>query len=109
MSTALHRQMLEFNYGDDERGALMREIWQSTPWMINIKVGDARYAVSARIRAWCEEHVGTEAWPIGGIEGDWQFGGVVIFGWAWIGFVKESQMRQFMEAFPECEPNEGER
>lgn len=111
--TSLYTRMCAFDHGDAERNALMAHVWSSTPWMLNTKTGsmaDPEGIVAwQRIRAWCENNIGDEAFPIHGRDGQWQFGGATVFGWTWVGFATEDQMRRFMAAFPECEPTDDER
>lgn len=98
--TDLFDRMLAFNYEDAERADLMRKVWTQTPFMADVLTGtvcDDTYNV---MQGWCYEHIGPPCRPIHGHEGDWQFGGVTIHGWTWIGFATQEQLDAFLAAFP---------
>ena len=78
---------------DPETLALMVKVWEGTPWMVNAHTGSVQDSVE--IRQWCRDRFGDEAWPIHGKPGDWQFGGVTIHGWTWVGFATEPMLDEF--------------
>ena len=103
MATELYQRTITYDYGDEDRRALMEEVWSGTPWMLNVFTGSCNEDRDLEIRDWCHEHLGDEAWPIHGRPGAWQRGGATIYGWTWYGFAKEEDMLRFQEAFPSPE------
>ena len=103
MATDLYRRMLTFDYGDEERQALMEKVWRGTPWMVNAFIGSISSERAESIRDWCRENFGDEAWPIHGKPGNWQFGSATIFGWEWIGFSEEAMLTSFMDRWRDHE------
>lgn len=103
MSTDLYERTITFDYGDSDRRDLMEKVWSVTPWMFDCFTGNINSERERAMREWCRTNIGEEAWPIHGRPGDWQLGGAVIYGWTWIGFAKESQMKAFQEAFPDAQ------
>lgn len=75
---------------------VMHQVWDATPWIIAAYTGDINSDRFYEVTEWCRETFGREAWPIGGIEGDWQRGNVTIYGINWVGFKTKSQMNQFI-------------
>lgn len=100
MSTDLHKRMLAFNYGDDERSALMRRVWQDTPWMVDAWTGPSCEGRDREMRDWCYRTFGDECQPIHGRPGLWRRGSATIHGWTWFGFATQGQLRAFELAFP---------
>lgn len=107
--TPLCQRIIDFNYDDDERSALMRRVWLLTPWVCNVNTGsisnEGRYY---DIRMWCRDNLGSSAWPFSDPprDGGWQFGGATVNGWTYIGFKTREQMEAFQAAFPgafDCE------
>ncbi|MBW7967562.1 hypothetical protein [Bradyrhizobium sp. BR 10261] len=102
MATDLYHRMLAYNYGDDERGELMRKVWSGHPWMVNAYTGgysndrDREHA----IQTWCIENIGEPASPIHGKPGAWYRGSATINGWTWMGFTNEADMLRFIERWP---------
>lgn len=104
----LYRRVLAFDYGDDERADLMREVWSQTPWMVDAYSGPTADGRDFDMRAWCRARFGAEALPLHGRPGQWQRGGATIHGWTWFGFATEAQMREFVEAWPDPRPADTE-
>jgi hypothetical protein len=82
-----------------ERGALMRKVWEKTPWMVNAYTGDP-YIREIKMLRWCQENFGPEAWPIHGKPGKWYRGGATVNGWTRMGFETEAMMNKFCETWP---------
>lgn len=84
--------------------ALMHQVWDGTPWMIEAYTGSiANYGRYREIMEWCHYHFGPEAWPIHGLPGHWHSGGATVMGWTWMGFATEAMMQQFVEAWGSAE------
>lgn len=100
--THIYRGLLDHDYGDPERTAMMHTVWDATPWICDAYTGSFGEELTRRleIREWCTERFGPEAWPIHGRPGRWHTGGVTIHGWTWIGFDTEEAMREFQAAWP---------
>ena len=101
MSTPLYERVCARAADDDNE--LMREVWDPTPWMIEVFLGKWEkpvYVDEQAIREWCCEHFGEEGSPIHERDGSWYTGGVIINGWCRFGFDTEEHMRQFMAAWP---------
>ena len=90
--TDLYRRRIASAANDDERGALMAEVWTPTPWMESVFTGYGDSERRREMREWCRERFGEEAFIIAGKPGAWQFGLATIYGWNWIGFATEAQM-----------------
>lgn len=103
VGTELYHRTITFDYGDQKRADLMRKVWSVTPWMIDCFTDSINSDREGSIRHWCSEHIGPQAHPIHGREGDWQLGGATIHGWTWIGFASEQLLEQFLAAFPQPE------
>lgn len=84
-SAAFHR-LMEFNYGDEERAKLMRDVWSVTPWIVHVRTGAVNGDLSFEIMNWCRDNLGREASPIHGRQGAWQRSCVTIDGWTDYGF-----------------------
>ena len=101
MSTPLYERVCKRAADDDNE--IMREVWDTTPWMIEVFLGkweDPVYVDEQAIREWCREHLGEEGSPIHNKPGKWHTGSVVS-GWCWFGFDTEEHMRQFTAACPD--------
>lgn len=87
--------------GDQECADLMREVWAPTPWVADVYTGgfSKEFGREMRIRKWCSERFGPEAFVIGGRDGKWQRGIATINGWTWIGFATEAMMDEFLSAW----------
>lgn len=96
----LYRQMLAFDYEDDERADLMRKVWEPTPWIVDAYTGSPDDDRTRAMIEWCHERFGDESYPIHGRSGQWHRGGVTLYGWTWFGFATEPQMREFVAAWP---------
>ena len=105
MSSALHKRMLAFDHGDEDRNALMEKVWRGTPWMVDAYTGNINSDREREMVEWCRDEFGDEAWPIHGRPGAWQRGSADIYGWTWFRFDTEENMRLFLARFPE-EPRE---
>jgi len=100
VGTDLYQRTIAFDYGDIDRGDLMREVWTPTPWMVDAYVGSDPYKRERDMIAWCFEHLGEECSPIHGRVGRWHRGNAIIHGWAWFGFADEADMVAFLAAWP---------
>lgn len=100
MSTDLHKRMLAFNYDDDERANLMREVWSGHPWMVDAYTGNYDGGRKRDMLHWCYETMGQQASPIHDRPGIWQQGCATIDGWTWFGFANEADMLAFIERWP---------
>jgi len=103
IGTPLYADILKFNSGDDERSALMREIWNATPWVINVFSGRTMSDRYNEIMKTIRDTFGRQASVIHKIDGEWQVGGATVNGWTWIGFRTEAQMKAFQDAFKDWE------
>lgn len=98
--TPLYQKTIHYDYGDADRSALMQEVWEHTPWMVNAYTGGTSDDRDIEMRQWCVDHFGPEACPIHGRDGQWQRGHATIFGWTWFGFAKKEQMEEFEAHWP---------
>lgn len=98
--TDLYRRALAFNDDDPESKDLTAKVWRDTPWMVDAYTGSHETARRHELMEWCREHFGPEAWPIHGHPGQWHSGAATVYGWTWMGFATEDQMRRFMERWP---------
>lgn len=87
---------------------LMHQVWDPTPWMIDVYLGDQCEGPPGHDREhdhamheWCRERLGDEGWPIHGHPRRWYTGGVTVDGWQWWGFDTEDAMQAFKQAWPE--------
>ena len=80
-----------------ERGTLMRKVWESTPWMVDVYTGDVYDGREHKIMSWCRDKFGPEHWPIHGKPGTWHRGGATIHGWTWMGFATKEMMDEFVQ------------
>lgn len=105
MSTELFQRVMKWADGDERGGALMRRVWEPTPWMVIAFTGSLsspgdRYE---SMREWCLEQFGQECYVIHEKEGDWQRGGATAYGWTWFGFAREDQLNQFLDRWKDEE------
>lgn len=100
MSTPLHKRTIAYDYGDADRGALMRKVWEPTPWMLDSFTGRCGEARERDILHWCYDTFGDQASPIHERAGVWQRGSATINGWTWFGFSTEQQMHLFATQWP---------
>jgi hypothetical protein len=100
MATDLYYRTIAFDYGDQERNILMREVWAPTPFMIDAYTGPTWGELDRDMREWCRDVFGGECFTIGGREGRWQRGGATIHGWTWYGFSTEEELTKFLERWP---------
>ena len=100
--TALYRQVIAYDYGNDDLRDLVREAWSQTPWMVDAHTGGSLDDPirEAEIRSWCTENFGPEHNPWAGPHGKWQRGSATIHGRTWMGFATEDMMQQFIERWP---------
>jgi hypothetical protein len=98
----LYRRMAADDYGNEDRKALMLEVWTPTPWMIDVYEGydDEGRSRERSIRNWCNHNMGRESSPIHGDHGIWHRGNVTMHGWTWYGFRSEQLMKWFQEVWP---------
>jgi hypothetical protein len=92
---------MDFNHDDPDRAALMRQVWEGTPWMVDAFTDGTGSGRDREMRDWCREQFGPEAWPIHGRPGQWQRGSATINGWTWFGFATKAQMDQFIARWPQ--------
>lgn len=105
MATDLYKRTMARSEGDPDQGALMREVWAPTPWMVDVFIGSGGdYRREREMVEWCSERFGREGSPLHKIAGDWRRGNAIIHGWTWFGFATEQQMQQFLEAWPSPAP-----
>lgn len=102
MSTALYRSVMAQVERDLDEAAARQEhqLWDRTPWMVNVFTGPAGGDRDKRICAWCQNTFGNEAMPLDGSAGAWRRGDATINGWAWFGFDSASTLEVFQEAWP---------
>lgn len=97
--SALYGRILAFDYGDADRTELMEKVWSVTPWAVNVMTGNIEGEDYRRVREWCRDNLGAEAWPIHGRPGCWQFGSATVHGETFIGFETEEMLAQFQRQF----------
>lgn len=104
--TELYRRVISYDYGDEERSGLMREVWAATPWMADAFTGSCDSDRCHEVREWLYETFGPQAFPFGPSPkpGRWQLGGVTIFGWNWIGFAVEADLTVFRDRWGDVPP-----
>lgn len=90
---------------NDESLPLAFKVWNPTPWVINVYLGDKIDNQPFRkdecdIKEWCRNNFGKESWPIHDRPGNWYRGGGTVMGWTWIGFKTEDMMKKFIFAWP---------
>ena len=95
--TEIYHQLMASPQGDE----LMHKVWDNTPWIIDCYTESISYhGRYQKIRNWCVENFGNEAWPIHDKPGNWTVGGATINGWTWIGFHTEKMMNEFLKQWP---------
>lgn len=96
--TDLYHRNMEWAESNGDRGKLMHQVWDGTPWMVDVYTGNIEnFGRFREIMEWCREQFGPEAWPIHGKPGAWHSGGATVMGWTWIGFATEDRMERFRE------------
>jgi hypothetical protein len=100
MATALYDRMVAFNYEDDERAALMRKVWDPTPWMVDAYTGNYVDGREREMLLWCFDTFGDQASPIHEKPGTWLRGSATVDGWTWFGFATEADMDRFVARWP---------
>ena len=95
MGSPLFHRIVSFDYGDDERSALMLKVWSGTPWAVETWTGGIDNDQSREIMDWCRERWGDGALPIHGRPGRWYRGSATVHGWTFFGFETEAMMREF--------------
>src|SRR5689334_13057602 len=86
MGTELHNRIMAFNYGDDDRDALMRKVWEEFPWAVDAYTGSDDGSREREMLHWCYDQIGDQASPIRGRIGLWMRGSATVCGWTWFGF-----------------------
>jgi len=100
MTTALYERMVAFNYEDDERAALMREVWDGFPWMVDAYTGNFDEGRKREMLQWCYDTFGDQASPIHKKPGLWLQGNATVYGWTWFGFANKPMMDTFIARWP---------
>jgi len=101
--TPLYHRIIEHSKASFAGEVLTRKMWDNTPWVADVyfgRYGTERVLMDHKIRIWCTEHFGKEAWPIHDKPGNWCRGGATGDGWGWIGFHTEEMMLQFLLHMP---------
>jgi len=98
--TDLYRRMCAFNYGDAERAAVMREVWDPTPWMVEIYTGQCGDERDREMQRWCHDEFGGQSWPLHGRPARWLRGSATVHGWTWYGFADQAGMGRFVAHWP---------
>jgi hypothetical protein len=101
MSTLLHRRILAFDYGDQERTDLMAKVWAVTPFVVNVRTGNINSEAERNVMEWCRDNLGNEAWPIHGRPGRWQRGSATVHGETFMGFDSAEALALFNARFGE--------
>ena len=90
---------------DDERLALSHKVWDPTPFVIDVYMGEiAEFGMRTderTIREYCRGYFGKESWPIHDEPADWYRGGATVDGWTWFGFKTKEMMDKFIFDWPE--------
>lgn len=100
MSTDLYKRTIAFNYDDTDRKALMRKVWDPTPFMVDAWTGRHEDGRDRQMIEWCFTTFGPESSPIHGKAGRWHRGGATVNGWTWFGFSTDTELQQFLERWP---------
>jgi hypothetical protein len=101
MASALYDRMIAFNYGDDERLAIMREVWDPTPWMVDASTGSFYHnGLDHEMQEWCYAEFGPQSFPLHGKSGRWIRGCATVHGWTWFGFADKADMERFIARWP---------
>lgn len=97
--TELYQQVINWKgYTNPE---LMRQVWEPTPYIIDVYTGGRHDDRGYEIREWLTERWGRACSPIHGHEGLWQFGNATINGYTWLGFATEEMMQEFLRTWGE--------
>ncbi|WP_141104963.1 hypothetical protein [Thioclava sp. IC9] len=101
MSTALYRRTMAQVERDLDEAAVRQEhqLWDRTPWMVDVFTGPAGGERDQAISAWCRAKFGAEALPLQGRDGSWRRSDETINGWAWFGFDTASALKKFQDAW----------
>jgi len=103
--TDIYNKIIEHATKDDKRLALSHKVWDPTPFVVDVYIGDRDEFGDGvdehNIRQYCEEHFGKESWPIHDKPADWYRGGATVNGWTWFGFKTEEMMGKFINDWPE--------
>src|SRR5579872_6301879 len=98
--TDLYHQTMATQYASEKQAALMHEVWDPTPWMVDAITVNRE----AEMIAWCHRVMGPESSPIHGKGGSWHRGNVTLRGRTWFGFQTKELLEAFLARFPEV-PN----
>lgn len=99
MTSELYFRIIGMDYGDPERGEMMKKVWDVTPFVVNVRTGSPDDDQYRKIVSWCREHLGPDAWPIHGRDGNWQTGGATVFGETFMGFATAEYLERFSKVF----------
>lgn len=101
-TTDLYRSVIEFEPSNEAATALAHEVWDGTPWMIDVYAGSFNEVRRYDILHWCHDTFGRQADPFGPDPrpGRWRQGNATVDGWTWFGFATEADMQQFIEHWP---------
>lgn len=104
MATDAYRDMMDCiaKWQDAKSLALAHEVWDPTPYVINVRTGSIGCEVENSIYKWCVSNLGKESSTIHGQSGRWHRAGAVVFGESTIGFANQEDMELFCTAFPDC-------
>lgn len=97
--TPLFERTMAFDKWNAETAALMRKVWQPTPWMVDAWTGGGRDR-EREMLMWCYDNIGEQASPIHDKPGRWQRGNATVNGWTWFGFATEADMLAFVARWP---------
>ena len=86
------------NDEDRDRGELMRMVWSSTPWMVDV----CDDGIEREIRQFCNSKFGRESSPIHRQAGVWRRGNVTMHWKTWYGFATKEIMEAFVQLFGGC-------
>ncbi len=101
MGTDLYQSIIDWNARQSaELLRLAHEVWDMTPWVVDVFEGANRDMGYMDRMHWCRERWGDQAWWPSGLKGAWQRGGATVDGWTWWGFDSEDKMNEFLAAWP---------
>jgi len=99
--TPLFERTMAFEHANAETTALMRKVWEPTPWMVSAYTGRGRDRErECEMLMWCYDNIGPQASPIHDKPGRWQRGNATVDGWTWFGFTSEADMQAFVARWP---------
>ena len=99
--SALYREAMDWYAANQpDRSALMHEVWDGTPFMVDAFTGSYADDRFLEMIEWCRQRFGDEAWPIHGRAGAWLRGSSTINGWTWYGFATAEHLAEFEAAWP---------